>query len=150
ETFGLSPPPPAAERPSAPEPRYTPPPRHEQPPWEMREPEPASEGLEVAPPTAPPQPEGYMRKLTLSINPLILPWIAPGAFVLISFLTFFNWVGMYPGGYGVYTQNAWQAAFGSYSSNAVWETKVLGRDKTGDDAPGFGFLPFFYLLLFLP
>ncbi len=150
ETYGLSTPP-AAERPKAAEPPPPEPPsRHEPRPWEMREPEPASEGLEVMSPPPPTPPEGYTHKFSLSINPRILPWIAPGAFVLIFFLTFFNWVGMYPGGYGVYTQNGWQAAFGTYSEDNVWEAKVLKNDTTGTDKPAFGVLPFFYLLVLLP
>jgi hypothetical protein len=154
ETYGLSGQHPTPERSQAPERQHAPPPSPEPPPgyeeraWELPEPEPSSQGLEVAPPSPPP-PEGYTRRFSLSINPRALPWIAPGAFVLIFFLTFFNWVGLYPGGYAVYTQNGWQAAFGGYSSDDEWEANVREKEP-GKDGPGFGWLTFFYLLIFFP
>lgn len=51
------------------------------------------------------------------LSPVVLGWIPVACFTLVFLLTFFNWVGMYPGGYRAYTQNGWEAAFGSLDSN---------------------------------
>jgi hypothetical protein len=47
----------------------------------------------------------------------VLGWVPAACFTLVFLLTFFTWVGMYPGGYRAYTQNGWEAAFGSLDSN---------------------------------
>lgn len=60
----------------------------------------------------------YRHRLGISLSPRVLPWIAVGALVIVFILTFFSWVGYYPGGIAVASQNAWQAAFGSYSYGA--------------------------------
>jgi hypothetical protein len=57
----------------------------------------------------------YRHRLAISLSPRVLPWIAVAALVIVFILTFFSWAGYYPGGISVATQNAWQAAFGSYS-----------------------------------
>jgi hypothetical protein len=69
-----------------------------------------------APPPITPT-SGYSQKHVLQLDRRILPYIPVGALVLVFFLTFFPWVGSYPGGIGVLTQNAWQAAFGSVTAD---------------------------------
>jgi len=59
---------------------------------------------------------------------VVVPWVNLGAFILLFVLLFFAWTGAYPGGYGVYTQSAFQAIFGSYSTDPVGE-KVLNMDQ---------------------
>ena len=41
--------------------------------------------------------------------------MAPVALFLVFILTFFPWVGVYPGGVADAWQNAWQATVGGYS-----------------------------------
>jgi hypothetical protein len=78
----------------------------------------------------------------------VLPWIPAVTFFLIFVLTFFNWVGKYPDGIGVVTQNAWQAAFGYYSLDAAFDQ--MDQFEVAKDAPGFSVNSFFYLLAFVP
>ena len=109
---------------------------------------------------------GYGRTISLGMNPKIVPWIAPAALIVVFFLLFFTWVGVYAGSIGLYTQNAWQVAFGFKSTDKVVE-KVepksdeeekkdskaggsLGRYLPQKPEPGFSFLTFCFLLLFFP
>ena len=85
----------------------------------------------VSRPAAPPPVTGdYRHRGTVSLSPRVLPWLAVGALVLVFVLTFFPWVGFYPGGITVTYQNAWQAAFGSYSVVPEWE----GQSPAAKDA----------------
>jgi hypothetical protein len=59
---------------------------------------------------------------------------------------FFPWTGMYPGGYGVYTQNAFQMMFGWHSSDAVGE-KVLKMEQEIHNATPANWAMVFYVLL---
>jgi hypothetical protein len=70
---------------------------------------------------------GYTRAFGFAISPEVVQWIAPACLVLSFLLTFFSWNGAYPGGYGVYTQGAWGALAGSFSTDPVGE-KVLQLD----------------------
>lgn len=110
--------------------------------------------LEESPP--PPPPGGYLHTRTYRLNPRAVPWLAPVALVLVFVLSFFPWVGMYPGGERVFKQNAWQAAFGGMSSvDRVWESMAnWDRLKTGDGdlrtvSVGASGMLIFFLLLFL-
>ena len=120
--------------------------------------EPAAEKSATPPPrpsSTPTPPGEYGRKFTLQLKPQVLPYIPPGALLLIFFLTFFSWVGSFPGRVVFAKQNAWQAAFNSYSSDLDYETK----DKAGNSSnvitsvlakPGVSALTVFWLLAFLP
>ncbi len=102
------------------------------------------------PPSPPPLVSGdYRHTSTVWISPRVVPWLAPASILLIFILQFFTWVGAFPGGYAVYTQNGWQAAFGGYTIDPVWETKAANFDaKTY--APGADWLLIFYMVLFFP
>ncbi len=111
------------------------------------------------PPPPPPPPlvpslfplptDSYRHTASLSINPRLLPWVAPVCLVLVFFLLFFNWVGLYPGGVPAATQNAWQAGFAGLSLDGDMADLVpaLKEDKY---KPGASVLTIFYLLLFFP
>jgi hypothetical protein len=133
--------------------KFTPPPSS--PPKSSRAASAPSPGFDQAKPTPAdsPAPAGYGRKFTLQLSSGVLPWIPAACFFLIFVLTFFSWVGMYPGGIGVVTQNAWQAAFGYYSIDGAYEEMSVedGKKFNADkDAPGFSIIAFFYILAFLP
>lgn len=66
---------------------------------------------------------------------------------LVFILMFFSWVGFYPGKVGVLTQSGWGAAFGSFTSDVVWEK--VARFSTETYAPSIDLLLFFYVLLVL-
>lgn len=51
------------------------------------------------------------RHRTLVIRGRVLRWVPPLALLVIFFLQFFPWFGIYPGGVPAVTQNAWGAAF---------------------------------------
>src|SRR5260370_42181120 len=69
----------------------------------------------------PPPPAGYEHEFVIGLNHLVVPWITPVCLVLVLFLWFSPWVGLYPGGYGVYTQNPSHACVGCYSGFRVGE-----------------------------
>jgi len=80
------------------------------------------------------------------------------ALFLIFVLSFFPWVGYYPGGVWVDSQNAWQAVFNSVSSDKESKMSLTDRPVPKDDKtdsapgplnPGFGVLLLFYLLTWL-
>lgn len=102
-----------------------------------------------APSLSPLPPEGYRRTLSASLNPRVLPWVAPVCLLLIFFLQFCNWLGLYPGGVPAATQNAWQAAFGFHTVDPDVEKDVPAlTDK--EFKIGVSVLTIFYLLLFFP
>lgn len=107
---------------------------------------------------------GYSRTVRLAANVAILQWVPVVAVVLIFFLQFFPWVGVYPGGVPAVTQTAWDAAFGLYTADpdmkklfrivtpaeAADNNEKKSKDETKEvsNAPGFGPLTFFYLIPF--
>lgn len=112
-------------------------------------PPPPSEAAATLTPTPKPSlaREDYQRTLSVSLNPQVLAWIAPLCLVLVFFLQFFDWDGLYPGGEPAVTGNAWGAAFGAYTVDGDLKNLV----NLGDDfRPGASALTIFYLLLFFP
>lgn len=112
----------------------------------------------VVEPIAPKQPAGtaspggYARTMALTLNPQILPWIAPVCLVGVMVLMFFPWVGYFPGGYGVVTQNGWNSAFGYAPAEPVYVRKVLKleSDELPEKArPAMDVLLLFFVILFL-
>lgn len=119
------PPPPApADRPPPP-PGLTPPP-----------------GLAV--PAAPALPVGDPKDIGATVSPKIIEWLPAICLSLAFVLTFFNWVGSYPGGYRLFSQSAWTALFADISINAV-PADLEETEKQIDRAIRSSW----YLLLFL-
>ncbi len=100
-------------------------------------------------------PAGYTRTCTITLSPRTLQWVAPACVVLIFFLQFFTWDGLYPGGVAVITQGAWSAAFG-------FADEMPGTDKLFEfgsepsksslftaEKPDVSWFLLFYVLLFL-
>jgi hypothetical protein len=116
----------------------------------------------VAPPTHEPAarpartlPEGYRRVHTLWFSARVMPYVAPVCLVLVFLLTFFSWVGVYPGGQSMVTVNAWGAAFGGGTSDLdMQETALIGKAlkdvKPGANPfAGASVLAIFYLFLLI-
>jgi hypothetical protein len=142
--FSPEPPPPAP-------PSYAPPPAPSSPRVEPARPQAKASAPPPPPPPSSPSlsTAGYARKFSIQLNPQVLMWVPAVALFLIFMLTFFNWVGMYPGGVSAVTQSAWQAAFGSYTLDPVYAGDLDKFDKAKDE-PGWSVLTLFYLLSFLP
>jgi cytochrome b561 len=102
------------------------------------------------PPSPPPSPGEYTRTLSLGVNPNVLPWIAPVCLMLIFFLQFPSWGGVYPGGVPAAWQNAWQVAFGIYSFDPDLKDDYLRFLDDAKYKPNASALAIFYLLLFFP
>jgi hypothetical protein len=110
-----------------------------------------------APPPPPPlpPPAGYGRKFSLQLNSIVLAWIPAASLFLIFILTFFTWVGSFPGGVGVYTQNAWQVFYGGSYIDPVYKKDVFEDQFRNpfdekQDTPSFSFLAFCYLFTLIP
>lgn len=54
---------------------------------------------------------------TLTLSPSKLGWLPVACFTLILVLTFFSWVGHYPGGFMAYAQSPWGALAGNFETN---------------------------------
>jgi hypothetical protein len=80
----------------------------------------------------------------------IVQWLAPGGLVLAFLLTFLPWITAAPGGFTVFTQSAWGAAFGSFSEALIGNEWAEKRAALLTKHSGWNFLMVLYLLgLFL-
>lgn len=59
------------------------------------------------------------REFGISISPKLIDWLPAICLSLIFFLTFFSWIGSYPGGHRLFSQNAWEALAASHTPNSV-------------------------------
>jgi uncharacterized protein YjbJ (UPF0337 family) len=91
---------------------------------------------------------GYDHSLTIRISPRVLRWVAPVAVVALSVLLFFPWTGAYPGGYRVYSQNAFQTTWGGVSANPVG-VEALGPVKPFDEVMANRMMLFYVLCVLL-
>jgi hypothetical protein len=111
---------------------------------------PSLEPAAPSPPSMPPlPPEGYRHVLSLSLSLKVLPWIAPACLLLVFFLQFFDWDGLYPGGMPAVTGNAWLTAFGAYTVDGDLKQLVPAIEDE-KHKPGASVLTIFYLILFFP
>lgn len=94
---------------------------------------PAPPGLVPHPPSAAPpggalapapDATGYATSYTYSLTPTILKWVPAACLTAIFVLSFFPWVGAYPGGVRLHSQTPWGAAFGYFTPN------ILAEDET--------------------
>jgi hypothetical protein len=58
---------------------------------------------------------------TYLLSPVALDWLPVACFTLVFVLTFFSWVGLYPGGYKAYAQTPWHALAGTMEVNPLSE-----------------------------
>ena len=121
----------AAPRPT-PEPVPVTDPRPAPPPGLVR---PTDAARATAPAGSPPPLDG--RGATVTLSPVALDWLPVSCFTLILVLTFFSWVGLYPGGFKAYAQTPWAALAGVIDTNHFSEevlqietplTKLLGSN----------------------
>jgi hypothetical protein len=140
-TFGLQPPAPAPA-PPPPGPAGTVP--------VPGAPPPGAPAPQAPPPPPPPEPvpTEHTGRFSIWVSPRYVQFAPLALLLLVLLLTLFPWDGFYPGGYGVDTQNAWQATFGSASTDKDLEEMSMVNTKRDKDAvdPGFNFLLLLYLL----
>ncbi len=91
-------------------------------------------------------PDGPGRTLTLS--PSKLGWLPVTCLTLVLVLSFFSWVGHYPGGYTAYSQSPWGALAGKFETNP-FSDDVLHLEKPLNAAIGSNLLLLPYLLALL-
>jgi hypothetical protein len=107
-----------------------------------------------APEPHPAVPEGYHHIRSLRLNPRVLPWVAPVCLVVVFFLLFFPWAGVYPGGVPMITASGWGAVFGGGSADFdLKDTPLVGKalepEKPAENPfAGASILGIFYVLLF--
>ncbi len=89
-------------------------------------PAPAYTPQAAAHPSPAPVMEDYRHKWTIWINPAVLQGLAVVAAVVLFVLSFFPWVGIYPGGVPISTQSAWQAGFGGHSFDTELGKELYG------------------------
>ncbi len=101
-----------------------------------------------------PAPAEYTHRLSAHANPRVLQPLAALAVLGLFVLSFFPWVGRYPGGVPVVTQSAWQAAFGAETVDEDLKKMLSGpapgKDAPSEERPGAsGLMILFVLLLIL-
>jgi hypothetical protein len=84
----------------------------------------------------------------------VLQFIPPAAVFLIFVLSFFPWVGLYPGGVPEVSQSGWGAAFGGYTADEQvgpkWATNKDKSKEQKDLEPSADVPLIFYVLLLIP
>jgi hypothetical protein len=91
----------------------------------------------------------YRHALPIKLSMRVLRWLVPICLILVFLLTFFPWVGAYPGGIGILTQNGWGTAFGGWGIDSTIE-KLPSAQFPIDikaDAPGASALMIIYVIL---
>jgi hypothetical protein len=111
----------SAERPSPPTPPGAPPPGLVPP-------------IPPVEPALTPIPAGYTHVRGISFNPRVIAWLPAILLTATLLCTFGPWVGMYLGGYAVYSQGPWSAMVGADNDNreliqslqapTQWENKL--------------------------
>ena len=91
-------------------------------------------------------PVGYKHSCTLWISPRLLQWVVPITVAALVILLFLPWAGAYPGGYGVYTQNAFQAISGGVSVDPVG-AKALDSIKPFESVEANGLMLLYVILV---
>jgi hypothetical protein len=96
-------------------------------------------------------PLGYSKAVGFTLASPILDWVPLGALIACFVLTFFTWVGAYPGGYPVFTQSAWSILGADLSGIAPTEDLQKTSDWLEKNANGLEtdwlILPYLLLLI---
>ena len=114
-----------------------------------------------SPPPSPPVPTEHTGRFSIWISPRVCQFVPVVLLFLVFVLTWFTWVAFAPGGVYVDSQNAWQAALGSVSTDPELKSlsSVGASDKDSATAPdmfgalkagepGFSVVTSFWLLTF--
>lgn len=89
------------------------------PPVEKPPPPPGLAPPAPSTPPTPPPPPGDENEVGITVSSTVLEWLPAIGLTLAFVLTFFTWVGSYPGGHRLFSQNAWEAVGASYTPTGV-------------------------------
>lgn len=78
-------------------------------------------GYAPPPGTSPQAVPHYAGSTAMSLSPAVVSWLIPIGLTFILLLTFFPWVGAYPGGVTAYTQSFWGALGNSVTADSAAE-----------------------------
>jgi hypothetical protein len=136
--------------PALPQPPAAPPPLSAPVPPPPPTPAAIKDNVPAAPsPSAEPS-AGYTHTRSCMFNPQKLVWVAPLALVLVFFLMFFSWIGMYPWGTSALTQSGWGAVVGSTSVDDTWKTLLTPEESKAFENAGASPFVILFILLFFP
>ena len=85
----------------------------------------------------------------LTLRREVAHWLAPGALVLVFLLTSFTWVAIAPNGTRIYTQTAWQAAGGGFTTDVVGD-RVMHAEAELKAHTGMSVWLLFFIILLIP
>lgn len=91
----------------------------------------------------------YPHQCAVRLSAGWLAWISVFALTGILVLSFFSWVGAFPGGYRVYTQMPWQAMIGSFSTQTYFDETLAEESELKKHLSGNWSLMLPYLLFLL-
>jgi hypothetical protein len=124
----------------------------------------AHEPVPELPPVEEGPPGEYAHFWSVFISPKVLMYVPAPALFLVFIMTFLPWVGIYPGGVYLHSQNAYFICFGLHSTDSDIGEKggslfegeggggigFFGGGREKPDKPGFSVLMLFFLLAFYP
>lgn len=88
----------------------------------------------------------YEHTVGFTLSARVLEWVPVGCLTLVFALTFFSWVGAFPGGYRIFTQSPWQAFFGTFSTPLPLESVHPEATKLEEKVHGNILLLLVYLV----
>ncbi len=97
-------------------------------------------------PPAPPSLDPPGTRYGCTLSPKILDWLPVACLTLAFVLTFFSWVGTYPGGVRIFSQTPWQALIATMSVNS-FDSDLLSDEKKIEDKLNTSLLMLVYLPL---
>jgi hypothetical protein len=89
------------------------------------------------PVSVPPTSTEHQHTHALTLSPKVLPWVSVGAWVVVFILFWFPWVGLYPGGLGVFTQGPLSASVGGGWVDLDWLAYVKKASEDGNTVSRF-------------
>jgi hypothetical protein len=90
---------------------------------------------------------GNSNELGFSLSPSWMGWITPACLTVAFVLTFFTWVGSYPGGHRLFSQSAWGALRGDISPNTIGIKDLDEKEKKLESLTGTSKWLWLYALL---
>ncbi len=136
-----------AVAPAPPDPAVPPAPTRPVPPPGFVPPAPPSP---VAPdPASAATPSGYENSAAMPLAPNVIAWVPAACLTLAFLLTFFAWVGSYPGGHSIYSQSPWGALFAKFTVNTFDETLLQDEPEIKKNIRSSWLLLFYLPLLIL-
>ncbi|MGL4424135.1 MAG: hypothetical protein ACRCZF_26000 [Gemmataceae bacterium] len=95
-------------------------------------------------------PAGTPPYCTLRLSPFVLEWLPLVLALSILILSFFPWVGAYPGGVRLFSQNAWESLSGTLAANVPSEELQKLETEVAKIVPMNGtMIPYVILVLLL-